>query len=104
MRLAIDRDEDGVLNGLDNCPSAPNAALGGTCTAGDAALLATECASNVDCGTGGVCSLAQEDADADLVGDACEPTLVPEPGFGAMLAFGAGALFCARGRRSVVGR
>ncbi len=97
-RMAIDRDEDGVLNGLDNCPGAPNGALGGTCTAGDAALLATECTSNGECGTGGVCSLAQEDADVDTVGDACEPTLVPEPGFGLGLLFGCAFLLRSRRR------
>jgi hypothetical protein len=95
-RMSVDRDEDGVLNGLDNCPGAPNDALGGTCTAGEAALLATECAANADCGTGGLCSLAQEDSDLDGFGDACEPSLVPEPGFGAMLAAGALALAARR--------
>ena len=81
QRVALDRDEDGLLNGLDNCPAAPNTALGGTCTAGDPLLLAGDCLADAECGSGGVCSLAQEDADADLVGDACETSLVPEPGF-----------------------
>ena len=96
-RMSIDRDEDGALNGLDNCPGAPNDALGGTCTAGESGLLATECTTNADCGTGGLCSLAQEDTDLDGVGDACEPSLVPEPGFGPMLWVG--ALAIAAGRR-----
>jgi len=32
---------------------------------------------NGDCGSGGICSRAQDDFDADDVGDACDPTLVP---------------------------
>ncbi|MEM9173711.1 MAG: beta-propeller fold lactonase family protein [Myxococcota bacterium] len=97
-RMSIDRDEDGVLNGLDNCPGAPNDALGGTCTAGDAGLLATPCSANAECGTGGVCSLAQEDTDLDGTGDACEPMLVPEPHFVPTLLFGALALASVRRR------
>ena len=40
--------------------------------------------------------MAQEDADADQVGDACEPSLVivPEPGLGPML-WGGGLLLAA---------
>ncbi len=87
-RMGLDRDEDLVLNGLDNCPGAPNASGGGTCTAGDAGLLATRCTSNAECGTGGFCSMAQEDADANGTGDACEPSLVPEPSATWMLALG----------------
>ena len=79
QRIARDRDLDTVLNGLDNCPAAPNAAGGGTCTAGAASSLALKCATNADCGAGGFCSRNQEDADLDLIGDACEPELVPEP-------------------------
>lgn len=78
-RVALDRDEDGAMNGLDNCPGAPNGMNGGTCIGGEPGLLATECGANEDCGTGGLCSMAQEDTDFDLVGDACEPALVPEP-------------------------
>ena len=84
--------EDLVLNGVDNCPAAANGPGGGTCTAGDSLLLGTECLINAACGTGGVCSIAQEDTDANTVGDACEPTLVPEPGSGTLLLTGLGAL------------
>ena len=79
QRMARDRDLDLVVNGLDNCPGAPNAAGGGTCTAGSASQLALECTTNADCGGGGFCSKNQEDANLDRIGDACEPTLVPEP-------------------------
>ena len=92
QRMGIDRDLDAVLNGLDNCPGAPNGAGGGTCTAGDAGLLGTACSTNAACGAGGFCSMAQEDADGDSIGDACEATLVPEPGFYPLLAAGIGLL------------
>ena len=78
--MGIDRDLDLVLNGTDNCPGAPNGPGGGTCTAGDPSLRGTACTLSTNCGSGGFCSVAQEDTDADLEGDACEPTLVPEPG------------------------
>lgn len=99
-RIGIDRDLDLVLNGLDNCPAAANGPGGGTCTAGDAALLGGDCAVATDCGAGGVCSTAQEDGDGNGVGDACEPSLVPEPGILPGLLLGTGALLSfARGRR-----
>lgn len=88
QRMARDRDLDLALNGIDNCPGAPNAAGGGTCTAGALTTLAFECTANVDCGAGGVCSTNQEDADLDQIGDACEPALVPEPGVGILLVTG----------------
>ncbi len=99
QRMARDRDLDLVLNGLDNCPGAPNAAGGGTCTAGAASQLALECTTNADCGAGGFCSANQEDADLDQIGDACEPTLVPEPGLGALLVGGALGLVAMVGPR-----
>ncbi|MGE4652429.1 MAG: thrombospondin type 3 repeat-containing protein, partial [Myxococcota bacterium] len=102
-RMALDRDEDALLNGLDNCPGAPNAPGGGTCTAGDSALLGTACSLTAACGAGGFCSTAQEDSDANGVGDACEPTLLPEPAANGLLASGLlllWALSRARGSRS----
>jgi len=81
LRTGIDRDEDGALDGDDNCPSAPNSVNEGTCIAGDAAEIGTLCTINAECGVAGTCSLAQEDADLNDTGDACEPTIVPEPGF-----------------------
>ena len=91
-RMGIDRDLDSVHDGLDNCPAWPNAAALGTCTAGDSALLASRCTSSAECGTGGFCSLAQEDGDSDGTGDACETVLLPEPGRGTLLLFGVGLL------------
>jgi hypothetical protein len=97
-RMGLDRDEDAVHNGLDNCPAWPNGAGAGTCTAGDAALLGARCAANGACGGGGVCSQAQEDGDSDGTGDACEPLLLPEPGAAIALALGAAFLFSRRRR------
>ena len=99
--MGVDRDEDLVLNGVDNCPAAPNGPGGGTCTAGDAALLATQCSIGAECGAMGVCSANQEDTDVDLVGDACEPSLVPEPSAILMLGVGT-ALLAGLGRRRAV--
>ncbi|MCB9723534.1 MAG: hypothetical protein H6748_05775 [Spirochaetaceae bacterium] len=98
-RMALDRDEDQIPNGLDNCAGAPNGPGGGTCVAGDAAALATDCVTDVDCGVGGVCSTAQEDADLDGVGDACEPALVPEPEMVWLLAAGSLLLAAMASRR-----
>ncbi|HKK51391.1 MAG TPA: thrombospondin type 3 repeat-containing protein, partial [Myxococcota bacterium] len=79
QRMGIDRDEDTQLDGLDNCPAAPNAAGFGTCTAGDPERLGLACGSDGECGLEGSCSMAQEDTDLDGVGDACEPIPAPEP-------------------------
>ena len=88
QRIGIDRDLDGVLNGLDNCPAWPNGVDGGTCTAGDAELLGKRCAGAADCGAGGTCSLNQEDTDGDGFGDACAAKLLPEPGMAPVVALG----------------
>jgi hypothetical protein len=64
-----DKDEDGELDSADNCPATPNGASGGTCTSG---YLGVACITDGDCGTGGFCSLGQEDSDSDGVGDACD--------------------------------
>ncbi len=98
-RMGIDRDEDGVLNGPDNCPAAANGPLGGTCTAGDSQLRGTNCFADAACGVTGVCSMAQEDVDMDFIGDACEPSLVPEPGGVMMLGAGVGLLIALGKRR-----
>jgi DNA-binding beta-propeller fold protein YncE len=98
IRMGIDRDEDTQLDGLDNCPAAPNAAGSGTCTAGEPTMLGSACTVAAQCGTEGFCSMAQEDSDGDGVGDACEPSLVPEPGSVAMLTVGS-SLLAVLGRR-----
>jgi hypothetical protein len=100
-RMGIDRDLDSVLNGLDNCPGAPNGPGGGTCTAGDSALLGTDCTSSAACGTGGFCSMNQEDTDLDTLGDACEPQLVPEPSSWSLLTAGLAGLMLLASRRRV---
>jgi len=67
--LPDDRDEDGILDSVDNCPLIPNAASLGTCISGYTGVV---CTSNVQCGTGGVCNANQEDADSDGVGTICD--------------------------------
>ena len=94
--MGVDRDLDGVQNGPDNCPAALNGPGGGSCTAGDPELLAMACTASAQCGTGGFCSLAQEDADLDTVGDACEPMLLPEPGSALLLGVGVLCLWSER--------
>jgi hypothetical protein len=64
-----DIDSDGVADDVDNCPRTPNGSAGGTCSAG---LIGKNCISHGDCGCEGYCSMDQEDADSDGVGDACD--------------------------------
>ena len=64
-----DSDGDGISNISDNCPNTPNGPDLGTCTAG---TIGITCSANNNCGSGGVCSKNQEDADADGHGDACD--------------------------------
>jgi len=64
-----DMDEDGVLDIVDNCPSTPNGPGEGTCTNN---YIGVACTTNDDCGTGGFCSMNQEDSDSDEVGDVCD--------------------------------
>ena len=69
-----DIDADGISNSMDNCPEKPNGPDGGTCTegtnSGDFCAIPGENIS--ECGDDGFCSMNQEDADGDELGDACD--------------------------------
>ncbi len=80
-----DLDLDGIKDLCDNCETVPNGPLFGTCTAGP--HTGSTCLSDQQCDDF-PCSLSQDDADRDGVGDAC----VPEPGMGALLGGGMLAL------------
>lgn len=54
----------------DNCTFIPNGPGGGICTAGT--KIGELCTRNLDCGFKGFCSMNQEDADDDGVGNACD--------------------------------
>jgi hypothetical protein len=103
-RMGVDRDEDEVFDGLDSCPAAPNGPGGGTCTVGEAELLGEECTSDAECGTGGFCSLDQEDDNSNGIGDACDPILLPEPDATLMLGAGIALLIGLRRWRAAGGR
>ena len=64
-----DGDRDGIGDVCDNCPSTPNGPDSGTCLMGSAG---NTCTSEGDCGTGGLCSMNQENADLDDLGDVCD--------------------------------
>jgi len=69
-----DTDGDGIIDYRDNCPLTANASNGGTCSKGtNAGITCTSAGVNLaECGTGGFCSMDQEDADGDLMGDVCD--------------------------------
>ena len=63
---------DGIPDAQDNCPDMPNGPLLGTCVEGTIGLT---CASDDGCGTGGYCSMNQEDTyppQGNGIGDACD--------------------------------
>ncbi len=63
VRAGVDRDEDGVLDGLDSCPALSNAAQ----SDGDADIVGDGCDNCVAKANG-----SQSDADADGVGNVCD--------------------------------
>lgn len=97
-----DDDADGIPDACDNCPETPNYVALGTCVAGPAQNLGIPCTSDAACGSGGDCSLLQEDGDADHVGDACDPDVIPEPGSSALLLPGIALLAILCRRRSAL--
>ena len=70
-QIYIDTDNDEVQDYLDNCPLIPNGPDLGTCIAGASYKIGRPCMSDVECGTGGFCSMNQEDTNEDGIGDAC---------------------------------
>ena len=64
-----DSDADGIYDHQDNCLSIPNGPYLGICTIG---IIGQSCMSNSDCEVNGFCSMNQEDADGDEVGDGCD--------------------------------
>ena len=74
--LETDTDGDGIPNYEDNCPATPNGSANGTCIH-DSDKPGVQCTSDDDCsscgpGIPGLCSMNQEDADSDGVGDVCD--------------------------------
>ena len=78
QRMGIDRDEDGVRDGFDNCPGSSNPAQ----TDSDGDTLGDACDLNIDTDSDGIddqldnCPLVsnvnQTDTDGNGTGDACE--------------------------------
>ena len=64
-----DLDDDCRIDCIDNCPSTLNGLDLGTCTKG---TIAQPCTSDGECGSGGLCSMQNEDTDRDFFGDVCD--------------------------------
>ena len=75
-----DVDNDGKTDPTDNCPTTPNGPLLGTCIYEN---IGASCTSPSGCGTGGYCSMNQEDRDEDGAGDVCDNcTDIDDDGYG----------------------
>ena len=59
------------LDSNDNCPDTPNGPFLGTCITGDTHKVGRLCIEDTYCGTGGFCSMNQEDTNGSGMGDAC---------------------------------
>jgi hypothetical protein len=95
-----DVDNDGVSDENDNCLAIPNGPLQGTCSLG---TTGEPCTADLGCDVSfgdGLCSLAQDDADSDGLGDVCDPDPGPVPEPHALVTLLSGiALLCLLGWR-----
>jgi hypothetical protein len=69
--LASTTFETSFLASEDNCPDTPNGPYLGTCVTGDTYKIGRSCIDDTYCGTGGFCSMNQEDTNESGMGDAC---------------------------------
>jgi len=73
--IAVDTDNDGIPDTIDNCLNKPNGPALGTCSA-TSDKPGGNCTTDADCVTGcsvnGQCLKNQEDADSDGDGDVCD--------------------------------
>jgi hypothetical protein len=75
IEQTTDLDNDGIPDGMDNCPNKPNSLKLGTCSP-TSDKPGINCTSDADCvigcSTNGRCSMNQEDTDEDGKGDVCD--------------------------------
>jgi hypothetical protein len=75
IEQTTDLDNDGIPDGMDNCPNKPNSLKLGTCSP-TSDKPGINCTSDADCAEGcstnGKCSMNQEDTDEDGKGDVCD--------------------------------
>jgi YD repeat-containing protein len=73
--IAVDTDNDGIPDTIDNCPAKPNGPSLGTCSS-TSDKRGVNCTTGADCVIGcsvnGQCLKNQEDADNDGDGDVCD--------------------------------
>ncbi len=86
-----DIDADGLGDACDNCPDVPNGPKRGTCTVGRG-MIGVPCESHAFCEPEGggehFCTMSQDDADNDGIGDLCDncPTVPNGPLLGTCTA------------------